>query len=124
MLAFCLDPGVEQDVKCELYFKEFNRHELNTSKPLKELSKKSLNVQPYSVRLIMDYLQSIQHSHEFESVTITEQQWQKLGGSHKEGRQQKPSVTETKRTSRVEKLYRSEDEVMVRKVEKERYSVD
>lgn len=66
----------------------------------------------------MDYLQriqSIQHSHEFESVTVTEQPWQKLRGSHKGGRQQKPSVTETKRNSQVEKLYRSEDEVMVKK---------
>lgn len=66
----------------------------------------------------MDYLQciqSIQHSHEFSSVTITEQQWQKLRGSHKGGKQ-KPSVTETKRNSQVEKLYKSEDEVKVGEV--------
>lgn len=69
------------------------------------------------MQLIIDYLQhiqSIQHSHEFESVTIAELQWQKLRGSHKEGRQQKPAVSETKRSSPIEKPYRSEDEVMGR----------
>ena len=46
---------------------------------------------------------------EWSATAFSEQQ--KLGGSNKKVRKQKPSVTETKRNTQVEKLSRLEDEV-------------
>ena len=46
---------------------------------------------------------------EWSATALSEQQ--KLGGSNKKVRKQKPSVTETKRNTQVEKLSRLEDEV-------------
>lgn len=51
--AFCGDLGMEQEVKCELNFKEFNKHELNKSKPLKEPAKKITKCA--SIQCAIDY---------------------------------------------------------------------